>query len=135
MSGASASGRSSRRLAHALAMFVMPALAGATQFLAERTAHVVEGQPFGVAWLIKVARSAPAQMWLGVEVVALLAWLTALGELKVSEAFPLTAVEYVVVVAIGWVLFREPVTAAQVAGGLAILVGVWLLGREPEPGQ
>jgi drug/metabolite transporter (DMT)-like permease len=39
----------------------------------------------------------------------------------------------VLVIGLGWTVFHEPVTLAEVAGGAAILAGVWLLGEAEKP--
>jgi drug/metabolite transporter (DMT)-like permease len=60
-----------------------------------------------------------------------------LAEMPLSAAFPLSAVSYVLIIAASALVFHEPVGLLQVVGSLAILVGVWLIGRggpETPPG-
>jgi drug/metabolite transporter (DMT)-like permease len=40
----------------------------------------------------------------------------------------MTALGYVLVIGLGWTIFGERVTPTELAGGAAILAGVWLLG-------
>jgi drug/metabolite transporter (DMT)-like permease len=100
------------------------------QYLAEKVAHVLMGRAFGLSWLESAVRSPFAQAWAGLEVITLGVWMVVLYELELSAAFPMTAVGYLLVIGMGWTLFGEPVTASQLAGSLAILVGVWLLGDQ-----
>ncbi len=74
-----------------------------------------------------------AQAMLALEIASFAAWMTALSEMKLSAAFPMSAVSYVLIIVAGWTLFHEPANAAQVVGGGVILFGIWLIGRsEPE---
>lgn len=58
------------------------------------------------------------------------AWMYVLREMTLSAAFPMSAISYVVVMAISWMFFREPATTAQIGGSLLIMAGVFLIGRE-----
>lgn len=116
------------RLARGLVWLAMPLLSLGNQYLAERTAHALLGLPFGWGWLAAAIHSPFVQAWAALEVVTLVVWMQVLTHLKLSAAFPMTAIGYMLVIGMGWTLFGEPVTASQVAGSLAILLGVWLLG-------
>jgi len=120
------------RLSRSLAQFAMPLLGVGTQYLAERTAQALAGVPLGLGWLASAARTPWTQAWIGLELATLAVWVAVLSRLKISEAFPMTAFGYVLVVGMGWVVFHEPVTAAQIVGGAAILGGLWLLGGAEE---
>jgi drug/metabolite transporter (DMT)-like permease len=53
--------------------------------------------------------------------------------MKLSAAFPMSAVSYVMIIVAGWTVFGEPASLLQVAGGAIILAGIWMIGRsEPE---
>jgi len=103
----------------------------ANQYLAERTAGALAGLPVGVDWLARAAASPWVRAWIACEILTFAAWMSVLADAALSKAFPMTAAGYVLVVALGWIGFGEPVRPAQLAGAVAILAGVWLLG-EPE---
>ena len=115
------------KLSRGLVWLAMPLLGLGNQYLAERTAHALMGRAFGLAWLEAAVRSPFVQAWAALEVVTLGVWMVVLSELKLSAAFPMTAVGYLLVIGMGWTLFGEPITISQVAGSL---LGVWLLGDD-----
>ena len=117
------------RAARPLVWLAMPLMALLNQYLAERTAHALLGQAIGLSWLETAIRSVWVQAWIGSEVVTFAAWMVVISSLKLSAAFPMTALGYVLVIGMGWTLFHEPVTVAELVGGAAILAGVWLLGE------
>jgi drug/metabolite transporter (DMT)-like permease len=122
------------RWARPLLWLAMPALGLANQYCAERVAHVTTLTPFGAAWFAHAAATPWLWAWVALELVTLTVWVVVLSELKVSEAFPMTALGYMLVIGLGWFAFGEPITALEIAGGAMILGGVWLLG-EPEAVQ
>ena len=122
------------RFARPLVWVAMPAMALVNQYLAERTARALAGLPFGLEWLATAIRTPWVQAWIGCELVTLAVWMVVLSNLTLSQAFPMTALGYVLVIGMGWTLLGEPVTLAEIIGGVAILAGVWLLGDgEPAP--
>lgn len=120
------------RAARPLVWVAMPVMALVNQYLAERTAQALVGRPFGVGWLEAAIRSPWVQAWIACEVVTFSVWMVVLANLTLSAAFPMTALGYVLVIGMGWTLLGEPVTLAEIAGGAAILAGVWLLGEKEE---
>ncbi|MDB5476134.1 MAG: transporter [Phenylobacterium sp.] len=116
------------RAARPLVWLAMPLMALANQYLAVRTAQVLAGRPFGLDWLAAAIRAPWVQAWIGCEIVTLAIWMVVLSNLTLSAAFPMTALGYVLVIGMGWTLFSEPVTLAEIVGGVAILAGVWMLG-------
>jgi multidrug transporter EmrE-like cation transporter len=116
------------RAARPLVWLAMPLMALVNQYLAVRTAQALAGQPFGLSWLAAAIRSPWVQGWIGCEIVTLAIWMVVLSNLSLSAAFPMTALGYVLVIGMGWTLFAEPVTLAEIIGGAAILAGVWMLG-------
>lgn len=111
----------------------LPVLSVGYQITAKRTAQALSHIPFGWDWLAQLAQLHWAQAMLALEIASFAAWMTALSEMKLSAAFPMSAVTYVLIIVAGWTLFQEPVSAAQVAGGAVILAGIWMIGRsEPE---
>jgi multidrug transporter EmrE-like cation transporter len=120
------------RAARPLLWLAMPGLAVVNQYLAERTAQAMLGRPLGLSWLAEAVRTPWVQAWIGCEIVTFAVWMVVLSNLTLSAAFPMTALGYVLVIGMGWTVLGEPVTAAELVGGAAILAGVWLLG-EGEP--
>jgi uncharacterized protein len=123
------------RWAKRLLFLALPLLGLAYQVTAKETALVMSGVPFGGRWLSKVLTVPWAQALIGLEIISFCAWMVVLSEIKLSEAFPLSALSYVLVVAASWTVFHEPASLLQILGGVAILAGVWLMGRSGEPAQ
>lgn len=122
-----------RRWAIRLVWIAVPLLSLGYQIAAKETAGALEGLPFGMQWL----RGLLALPWgwalVGFELAAFVAWMVVLTEIKLSEAFPLSAISYVLVIVASWTLFHETGDTLQVLGGAAILAGVWLIGRKADP--
>lgn len=113
---------------------ILPVLSVGYQITAKQTAQALAGVPFGADWLAKLIFLHSAQAMLVLEIASFAAWMTALSEMKLSAAFPMSAVSYLLIIVAGWTLFHEPASAVQIVGGGVILMGIWLIGRsEPEP--
>lgn len=108
----------------------LPLLQLAYQIAAKQAANVLARVPFGSGWFLALVHTPWAQGLLALEVAGFAAWMVVLAEIKLSAAFPLSAASYVLIVAAGWLLFREPLTLAQVVGGMAILAGAWLIASD-----
>jgi drug/metabolite transporter (DMT)-like permease len=123
---------SRRRRALWLLWLALPLVGLGFQIAAKLAAESLRGEAWGWALVARAARL-PA-LWAAVlfELGGLGAWMVILSEISLSEAFSISALSYVLVIAASWGLFREPVTALQVVGGAAILTGVWLIGRAPQ---
>jgi drug/metabolite transporter (DMT)-like permease len=61
-----------------------------------------------------------------------IAWMYVLRDMKLSAAFPISAISYVIVMAISWLFFGEAVSSAQIGGSLMIIAGVLLIGVTSE---
>lgn len=109
---------------------LMPLLGLGNQYLAVRTAQALEGAAPGWAWIAAAVRIPFVQAWAGLELVTFVIWMGVLTRLKLSAAFPMTALGYVLILGMGWILFGEAMTRWQLVGSGAILLGVWLLGDE-----
>jgi drug/metabolite transporter (DMT)-like permease len=120
-------------MARPLVLIAMPVLGVVNQYCAEQTANAMLGRAFGIGWLEHALTVPWVWAWIAFEVVTLAAWTVVLSELSLSAAFPMTALGYAFVIALGWTAFHEPITPLQVVGAAAILVGVWLLGDEAKP--
>lgn len=118
-----------RRLAFWALFAAMPILGLAFQVAAKKTALAMAPTRFGLEWLALLVRQPWAQAMLALEVCAFAAWMTVLTEMKLSAAFPLTVISYVMIVAASWVFFHEPADLMQIIGGVIILGGIWLMGR------
>jgi drug/metabolite transporter (DMT)-like permease len=116
---------------------ILPLLTLGYQIAAKASAARLAQMRFDVDWLLAAARLSSVQILLVCEVASFVAWMTVLAEMPLSAAFPLSAVSYVLIIAASALVFHEPVGLLQVVGSLAILVGVWLIGRggrETPPG-
>ncbi|MBO9560901.1 MAG: EamA family transporter [Caulobacter sp.] len=121
--------RPRRRLAPMVLFAILPLLTLGYQIAAKASAaHLAEVQ-FDAAWLLTAVRMPSVQILLVCEVASFVAWMTVLSEMPLSAAFPLSAVSYVLIIAASAVVFHESVSLLQVLGSLAILTGVWLIGR------
>lgn len=107
----------------------IPILQLAYQIAAKQAALTMASIPFGAGWIGLLIHSPWARGLVLLEIAGFAAWMTVLAEMKLSAAFPLSAVGYILVVLAGWLVFHEPVTVFQIVGGLAILGGVWLIGQ------
>jgi drug/metabolite transporter (DMT)-like permease len=71
--------------------------------------------------------------WLRVMVLSdvggFVAWMYVLRHMNLSAAFPMTAISYVIVMFISWLVFRETADTAKIAGSALIIAGVFLIGR------
>ncbi len=114
------------------AFATVPVLGLAYQFCAERTAKALMGQPLGAAWFAHAAGLSWARSLVAMEIISFAAWMYVLSKAELSAAFPLTAISYLLVIALGWFGFHEAVTTPQILGAAAILAGVWLLRPESE---
>jgi len=98
------------------------------QFGAEQLAHVTAGIPFGPDWLVGIMRQPWMAAIIVIEIGSFIAWMSVLASLSVSEAFPLTAVGYLLVIALGWIWLREPIRPLQIVGAVSIALGVFFVG-------
>ena len=115
---------------------LLPILGLGYQVAAKETAQALAQTHFGVAWLAELLRQPWAAALLAFEIASFAAWMTVLARLRLSAAFPLTALGYVLIIGVSWTVFHEPASAAQVVGGGVILAGVWMIGRgEPQGGD
>lgn len=120
-----------RRWAMMLLWGLLPFIGLAYQVVARQTAAATGGMPVSLAWLTLPAVLRWGLLLLALEVTSFFAWMVVLSELKLSAAFPLSALSYVLVILFGWLVLQEPVDAWQVAGGVMIMSGVGLIGRAP----
>jgi drug/metabolite transporter (DMT)-like permease len=118
------------RSAKPAAWLAMPLLGLANQYCAEQVAHALAPVAWGLGWFAAALGSRWMQAWVVLELLTLAMWMVVLAELKLSAAFPMTAIGYVLVVGMGWIVLGEPLRPLELAGGAAILGGVWLMGHD-----
>lgn len=124
------------RWARRLLFLALPLLGLAYQMSAKKTAEAMIGVPFGLRWLPRALGLPWGRALIATEILAFAVWMVVLSEIKLSEAFPLSALSYALVVVASWTVFHEPASLLQAVGGAAILAGVWLMGRAAgEPAQ
>lgn len=62
--------------------------------------------------------------------LAMLLWLFILSKLKLSLAYPATALIYIFIMAGSWFILKERITAMQIAGVAIILIGMFFLFKD-----
>lgn len=107
----------------------LPLLGVGYQVASKFTAMALHDTPFGLGWVVAALGQPWGPALLLIESVSLVAWMVVLAEIKLSAAFPMLAIGYLLVMIVGWGVFHEPVNGLQLLGGVAILGGVWLIGR------
>ena len=108
---------------------LLPVLGLGFQVAAKETAQALKHTAFGFDWLLLLLRQPWAAALLGLEIASFAAWMFVLSRMRLSAAFPLTALGYVLIIGVSWTVFDEPVTGLQIVGGAVIMAGVWLIGR------
>lgn len=66
------------------------------------------------------------------EIACFVIWMTILSELNLSKAFPLSALSYILIMAVAFFAFGEPVQPLNVVGTLLILAGLWCIATASE---
>jgi len=61
--------------------------------------------------------------------ISALSWLVVLSRVKLSIAYPMVSLGYIVTVFFAWLIFKESVRPVTIAGCLAIAFGVFLISR------
>jgi drug/metabolite transporter (DMT)-like permease len=69
-------------------------------------------------------------VWAGLALfgVSSVLWIKVLTRAPLSLAYPLTALNYLIILLLSWRFLGEPITAAKGLGVLAVCVGVVLIG-------
>ena len=83
--------------------------------------------PFGWDWLVRAVQNPCMLGILLCEVASFVLWLTILSDMGISKATPISAIVYILILAMGWTVFHEPVMPLQIAGSFLILAGVFLI--------
>ena len=104
---------------------MLPLLVTGYQIASKRIADDVHGGE----WLASILSHPLLPALIGIEIASFATWMYVLARMPLSEAFPLSAISFVFVLLASWVLFGETGSVLQVMGSMAILAGVWLIGR------
>ncbi len=110
----------------------LPVLSALFQASAKMLAAEMRHTPFSWSWLVQATHSPWAVVVLMSELLSFVLWLNVLTNVPLSKAFPITAVAYIAIELMGWVLFKEPVMPLQIIGSALILAGVWLISIASE---
>ena len=93
-----------------------------------RVGGITPGDPRGLVFLIGRLLFNP---WiiagLGAAFLASLLWMLALTKLDLSEAYPYTALSFVLILLISYFLFGEPLTMGKVMGTGLVIAGIFVL--------
>ena len=108
---------------------VLPPLALGYQAAAETAARGLSDTHFGAAWFAHAVTLTPLRWLIGMEIVGFGAWMVVLNHMKLAQAFPATAMSYVLILGLSAFVFHEHITALGACGALIILFGVWLVIR------
>jgi multidrug transporter EmrE-like cation transporter len=110
------------------ALFIV--LDTSTQIAFKTASQSVEGLSFGLGFL-RVALSTPA-LWVTIlcYIGTFIAWMAVLMRMDLNRAFPLTALAFVTVPLLAFVLFGEQLPTLRVMGIGVIIAGVILIGWE-----
>ena len=108
---------------------LLPVLGLGYQVAAKETALALAQTDFGFDWFADLFRQPWLAVLVALELASFAAWMTVLANMRLSAAFPLTALGYVLIIGVSWGVYHEPASAAQIVGGAVILAGVWLIGH------
>ena len=102
-----------------------------------QVAAELSGRRTGAIDGVGAALAATGSGWvwiaLGCYVAGFFLWMLILSRTKLSAAFPTSAIVFVSVMSASVVVLGERVGATQIAGCLAIVAGIVLLGADPSP--
>ena len=105
----------------------LPVLSALFQASAKMLAAEMRDIPFSWSWLVQATHSPWAVVVLMSELLSFVLWLNVLTNVPLSKAFPITAVAYIAIELMSWMLFKEPVMPLQIIGSALILAGVWFV--------
>ncbi|WHA44134.1 EamA family transporter [Agrobacterium larrymoorei] len=108
-----------------LIWLLVPVLNTLQQVFLKQSAETVSGVSYH--WLDHLLMSPWFMAAIAAEIACFGIWMTVLSEVDLSAAFPLSAVSYVLIMAIAWIAYGEPVLWTQIVGSVLILAGAWLV--------
>lgn len=112
------------------AWVALPLLAAGYQYFAKEAALSLAGLAADASTLWTLLQTPAVAGLILCDAFSLAAWMTVLSHVKLSEAFPMSAISYVAVIALSWFVFHEQGSPLQVTGSVLILIGVWLMSRD-----
>ncbi|MFK0332773.1 EamA family transporter [Rhizobium sp. NPDC090275] len=104
----------------------VPLLNTAQQILLKQSAEDA-GSMGGDNWLLQILSSHWFLAAVAAEIACFAIWMKVLSELDLSKAFPLSALSYLFIMAVAWLVFGEAVPLLQLVGNGLILGGVWCI--------
>lgn len=108
-------------------------LNAAAQLLLKSGARAIAEVEFSLAniWTLvgRLVLNPPILAGLACYAVSVVVWILALSRVKVSVAYPMLSIGYVVTAVAAWILFSEQMSTTRMAGIGVIICGVWLVTR------
>ena len=92
-------------------------------------ASVRAGQGHGPEMIRAVALNAGILGGLALYGLGTVLWLAVLSRAELSQAYPFVGLSFVLTAIFGAILFHEPLSPSRIAGIAAIVIGVYLVGR------
>ena len=77
-----------------------------------------------VSGLFKVVFTPTCFLGLFAGLLASMFWILALNKLPLTIVYPFTALGFIAIMAVGFIVFKEPFTLAKIAGMSFILIGI-----------
>jgi drug/metabolite transporter (DMT)-like permease len=113
----------------------LPVLSALFQASTKMLAAEMRHTPFSWSWLVQATHSPWAVVVLMSELLSFVLWLNVLTNVPLSKAFPITAVAYIAIELMSWMLFKEPLMPLQIIGSTLILAGVWFVSSASDDDQ
>jgi drug/metabolite transporter (DMT)-like permease len=88
--------------------------------------------PFGVEWLLAAVSSVAVMVAVGCYIGSFLTWMLILRSSKLSLAFPLSSLVFVVVLMVSWLGLGENISPLHWLGVCVIIGGIVLLAEGKE---
>jgi len=110
---------------------LLPLFNTLNQVALKLTASVVESDSFGLSWFVHAAGSPYIWMSFCCEAINFALWLAIMKRHSLSQAFPLTAISYALIMTTSWVFFHEPILLKELLGVMLIIAGIAVIGFEP----
>ena len=111
----------------------MPVLTTASQACMKSLAAWMGDMPIGVEWFDRAAHTPYFWGIFVLEITNFVLWMRILSTVDLSRALPLSAIAYILILALGWFGFDEPILTLQIVGSALILAGVYLIGTAKVP--
>ncbi len=90
-------------------------------------AALLAGSKVGVFRAVALGAWVPGG--LALYVLGTVLWLAVLARVELSQAYPFVGLSFVLTTIFGWLLFGDALSVSRIAGIVAIVIGVLLVGR------